>query len=46
MLAIEEFRDPFPASNYLVMGTYYLAIFLIAYGMVRAAHRPSSSSAI
>jgi uncharacterized membrane protein YhhN len=45
MLAIGEFRDPFPASDYLVMGTYYLAIFLIAYGMVRAAHRPSSSSA-
>jgi len=44
MLAIEEFRDPFPASDYLIMITYYLAIFLITYGMVRAAHRPSSSS--
>ena len=44
MLAIEEFRDPFPASDYLVMVTYYVAIFLIAYGMVRVAHRPSSSS--
>jgi uncharacterized membrane protein YhhN len=45
MLAIEEFQDPFPASEYLVMITYYLAIFLIAYGFVRAANRPSSSSA-
>jgi uncharacterized membrane protein YhhN len=39
MLAIAEFRDPFRASEYLVMITYYLAIFLIAYGMVRAAKR-------
>ena len=46
MLAIEEFRDPFPASDYLVMITYYLAIFLIAYGFVKAANQPSSSSAI
>ena len=45
MLAIEEFNDPFWASDYLVMITYYLAIFLIAYGMVRAARRPSYSSA-
>ena len=45
MLAIEEFQDPFPASEYLVMITYYLAIFLIAHGFVRAANRPSSSSA-
>ena len=39
MLAIEEFHDPFSASEYLVMTTYYLAVFLIAYGMVRAAKR-------
>jgi len=39
LLAIAEFRDPFRASEYLVMITYYLAIFLIAYGMVRAAKR-------
>ena len=39
MLAIEEFHDPFCASEYLVMITYYLAVFLIAYGMVRAAKR-------
>jgi uncharacterized membrane protein YhhN len=39
MLAIAEFRDPFWASEYLVMITYYLAIFLIACGMVRAAKR-------
>jgi uncharacterized membrane protein YhhN len=45
MLAIEEFQDPFPASEYFVMITYYLAILLIAYGFVRAANRPSSSSA-
>jgi uncharacterized membrane protein YhhN len=45
MLAIEEFRDPFPASEYFVMVTYYLAILFIAYGFVRAASRPSSSSA-
>ena len=42
MLAIAEFRGPFPASEYLVMITYYLAIFLIAYGIVRAAKRPSA----
>jgi len=41
MLAIEEFRDPFPSSDYLVMITYYLAISLMAYGLVRAAKRPS-----
>jgi uncharacterized membrane protein YhhN len=45
ILAIEEFRDPFPSSDYLVMVTYYLAILLIAYGFVRAAKRHSSSSA-
>ena len=45
MLAIEEFRDPFPASDYLVMITYYVALFLIVYGFVRSAHRASSSSA-
>lgn len=39
MLAIAEFRDPLPASDYLVMITYYLAIFLIACGMVRAARQ-------
>jgi uncharacterized membrane protein YhhN len=39
MLAIAEFRDPLPASDYLIMITYYLAIFLIAYGMVRDANR-------
>jgi alkenylglycerophosphocholine/alkenylglycerophosphoethanolamine hydrolase len=39
MLAIEEFHDSFWASDYLVMTTYYLAIFLIVYGMVRAAKR-------
>ena len=46
MLAIEEFRDPFPASDYLVMITYYLALFLIVLGFVRAGSRASSSSAI
>jgi uncharacterized membrane protein YhhN len=45
MLAIEEFRGAFPASDYLVMVTYYVALFLIAYGFVRSAHRASSSSA-
>ena len=45
MLAIVEFRDPFPASDYLVMITYYVALFLIVYGFVRSAHRASSSSA-
>jgi uncharacterized membrane protein YhhN len=39
MLAIAEFRGPFRASEYLVMITYYLAIFLIACGMVREAGR-------
>ena len=39
MLAVEEFRGPFAASEYLVMITYYLAIFLIVYGMVRLAKR-------
>jgi len=39
MLAIEEFRGSFAASEYLVMITYYLAIFLIACGMVRDAKR-------
>jgi len=37
VLALAEFRDPLPASDFLVMITYYLAIFLFAYGMVRAA---------
>ncbi|MBN2099782.1 MAG: hypothetical protein JW753_09320 [Dehalococcoidia bacterium] len=40
MLAIAEFRGPFQASEYLVMIimiTCYLAIFLIARGMVREA---------
>jgi len=45
MLAIEGFRGAFPASDYLVMVTYYAALFLIVYGMVRVAHRPSYSSA-
>jgi uncharacterized membrane protein YhhN len=45
MLAIEEFRGAFPASDYLVMVTYYAALFLIAYGFMRASHRLSSSSA-
>jgi uncharacterized membrane protein YhhN len=45
MLAIEEFRDPFPASDYLVMITYYLALFLIAYGLVRATKGPSAGVA-
>jgi uncharacterized membrane protein YhhN len=39
MLAVAEFRGSFRASEYLVMITYYLAIFLIACGMVRAAKR-------
>jgi hypothetical protein len=42
MLAIEEFRGPFSASNYLVMITYYLALLFVAYGFVRAAKRPSA----
>lgn len=41
MLAIEEFRGSFAASEYLVMITYYLGIFFIASGMARAArHEP------
>jgi uncharacterized membrane protein YhhN len=42
VLAIEEFRGPFSASDYLVMITYYLALFLIAYGFVRAAKGASA----
>jgi uncharacterized membrane protein YhhN len=41
ILAIAEFHGAFWASDYLVMITYYLAIFLIACGMVRAANRPA-----
>lgn len=39
VLAIAEFRGSFRASDYLVMITYYLAIFLIACGMLIAARR-------
>lgn len=39
VLAIEEFRDPFPASGYLVMITYYLALTFIACGVVLSTRK-------
>ena len=44
ILAIEEFRDPFPASEYLIMITYYAALFLIAGGFVRRSRPQPPSS--
>jgi uncharacterized membrane protein YhhN len=44
MLAIDEFRGSFSASAYLVMITYYLAIFLIVYGFVRQSDPVPSSN--
>ncbi|MBM3173802.1 MAG: lysoplasmalogenase [Chloroflexi bacterium] len=35
MIALNKFVAPVPASDYLIMITYYLAQFLIAYGYVR-----------
>lgn len=35
LIAIDKFAVSIPGSGYLVMSTYYLAIFLIAYGHVR-----------
>lgn len=37
LIAINVFTTWIPASGYLVMTTYYLALFLIAYGHVREA---------
>ena len=36
ILAINKFLVPIPASDYLIMITYYLAQFLIVYGFVRS----------
>jgi uncharacterized membrane protein YhhN len=33
--AINKFMMPVPAADYLVMTTYYLALFLIAYGFLK-----------
>lgn len=38
LIAIHKFGRPLPARDYLVMGTYYLAQFLIVYGFVVAAN--------
>ncbi len=35
LIAIDRFAVDVPASGYLIMITYYLALFLIAYGCVR-----------
>ena len=35
MIAINKFLTPVPASDYLIMITYYLAQFLIVYGYIR-----------
>lgn len=35
VLAVNKFMMPVPASDYLVMVTYYLALFLIVYGFVK-----------
>jgi uncharacterized membrane protein YhhN len=39
LLATAEFRGSFTGSEYLVMITYYLAVLLMACGMVREARR-------
>lgn len=36
LIAIDKFTISVPASSYVIMTTYYLAIFLIAYGYVRS----------
>jgi len=35
MIAINKFLTPIPASDYLVMFSYYLAQFLIVYGFLK-----------
>jgi alkenylglycerophosphocholine/alkenylglycerophosphoethanolamine hydrolase len=35
MIAINKFLTPVPASDYLIMGTYYLAQFSIVYGFLK-----------
>jgi uncharacterized membrane protein YhhN len=35
ILAINKFMMPVPAADYIVMTTYYLALFLIVYGFLR-----------
>jgi uncharacterized membrane protein YhhN len=35
ILAINKFMMPVPAADYIVMTTYYLALFLIAYGFLK-----------
>jgi len=35
IIAINKFMMPVPAADYLVMVTYYLALFLIVYGFLR-----------
>jgi len=36
ILAINKFMMPVPAADYLVMITYYLAIFLITFGYLKS----------
>lgn len=43
ILAVNRFMTALPAADYLVMGTYYLAQFLIAYGFVREEARRKSA---
>jgi uncharacterized membrane protein YhhN len=35
IIAINKFMMPVPAADYLVMVTYYLALFLIVYGFLK-----------
>jgi uncharacterized membrane protein YhhN len=35
IIAINKFMMPVPAADYIVMITYYLALFLIVYGFLR-----------
>jgi len=35
IIAINKFMMPVPAADYLVMGTYYLALFLITFGYLK-----------
>ena len=45
MIAVNRYMTAIPAADYLIMGTYYLAQFLIAYGFVREeAKRKSAPS--
>ena len=36
LIAVDKFTISVPASSYVIMTTYYLAIFLIAYGYVKS----------